>query len=518
MKLLAKLKKSFDLKTYLIYVLFFVIVFGLFLYISSDLTFSDPDSFYHAQMALTLRDQGAITQFPWLSGTNLKYSFTDHQFLYHLILIPFVSLFTPLVGLKFATVLFASLMIWFFYWFLKQFKIHGAFWYGIFLTAIAPFVFRLNLAKAQGLVLLLLFIFLYLLFKRQYLWLILVSAFYVWLYAGWPLLLVLTIIYLIVNLFYYLKKNQWFIVQKIKSKIKVQSLLLLFSVVVGLAAGLFFNPYFPENLSFYWQQTFQIALFNYHNVIGVGGEWYPYAIKDLILDTLPFFILYFISLVIFVINYRKQAIVNWFFAIVAFLFLALTLKSQRNVEYLVPFGLVFCALTLNVFMPKIKAALKKIKLYRVTSLVLIIILSTFLYLYSSTVKDTYASGFSFDHFSASATWLKDHAPKQSIVFHSDWDEFPFLFYFDSNNYYIVGLDPTFMYLNDPDLYQRWDDVVTGKTSQDLYQTIKELFNADYVFVDYKDHPDFDENLLSNIYFKQVYSDNEAHIYQVESKF
>src|SRR3989338_10252386 len=84
---------------------------ALFTYLQVDPTFADPDSFYHAKAALLLRDRGAITEFPWLSATTLRYNFIDHHFLYHLLLIPFITWFTPLIGLKVATVFLASLAL-----------------------------------------------------------------------------------------------------------------------------------------------------------------------------------------------------------------------------------------------------------------------------------------------------------------------------------------------------------------------------------------------------------------------
>src|SRR3989337_4312435 len=57
---------------------------------------------------------------------------------------------------------------------------------------------------------------------------------------------------------------------------------LLGIVFLGLLAGLIINPYFPDNIAFTWQQAVKIGLINYQNIIGVGGEWYPYKIFDLI--------------------------------------------------------------------------------------------------------------------------------------------------------------------------------------------------------------------------------------------
>jgi hypothetical protein len=50
--------------------------------------------------------------------------------------------------------------------------------------------------------------------------------------------------------------------------------------------------------------------------------------------------------------------------------------------------------------------------------------------------------------SGAAAYLRDHVPDAETVFHSDWDEFPLLFFTAPKLHYLVGLDPTFMLVTD----------------------------------------------------------------------
>ncbi|HLC89857.1 MAG TPA: hypothetical protein VJG65_02760, partial [Patescibacteria group bacterium] len=136
MSFLGEIINFFEKRNWLSFFLIFIISASLFGYLASDQTFVDPDSFYHAKMAQLLWEKGAITSFPWLSATTLQYKFADHHFLYHLALIPFVKIFPAPWGLKIATVLFASFAILAIYWFLRQLKIPGSFWYILFLLTI----------------------------------------------------------------------------------------------------------------------------------------------------------------------------------------------------------------------------------------------------------------------------------------------------------------------------------------------------------------------------------------------
>ena len=499
------------------YLVIFIISFLVFGFLHFDKTFADPESFYHVKATQILAEQGAITSFPWLSSTFLSHSFTDHHFLYHLILIPFVYVFPPLLGIKVATVFFASFFIVFFFWFLEKLNVKGAFWYALFLLTINPFVFRIGLAKAQGMVLLFLLVIVYLIFSRKYIFLILASCFYVWLYAGWPLAIFLAGLYGALTLIWPDKKSIWGLLTFKKNKPWKQAFFLVASGVIGALAGIFFSPYFPGNLQFYYQQTFKIALVNYQNLIGVGGEWYPYAPGDLFLAAVPFFILLIFALGAFIYSYKNQKINSWFFLIVSFLFFILTLKSRRYVEYLVPFGVIFSALSLRNFWQLYQEFFKKHfskNFVSVLPLILFLVISPFIINDLGAVKRSYAQGLSFDRFLEPATWLMENSEPGDIVFHSDWDEFPILFYHNSSNYYLVGLDPTFMYNYSSSLHQSWVDITQGKNADVMYKTIRDVFNAKYVFVDYLQNPSFDKNLEDNFYMEKVFENNEARIYQV----
>lgn len=514
---IERIVNFFNQRQLLLYLLLFIMAVTLFTYLHLDSTFADPDSFYHAKMAEVLNKQGAITEFPWLSATILKYNFVDHHFLYHIILIPFTIFFSPLIGLKIFTILFAALTIVTIFWFLNRLKIKGAFLYVLLLLTVNPFIFRLNLAKASALAIALLFVIIYLLFNRRYLSLILVSCLYVWLYGGWPIIVMLAVLYGVVNWFWLLWQRGSLLSKIGKPKINRRSLLILISVLLGVGAGLFFSPYFPINLKFYWQQSFKIAVVNYQYIIDVGGEWYPYQLLDLFLAAAPFFLLLIIALAIFVNTFQKQSMNSWFFLALTFIFFALTLKSRRYVEYFIPVGVIFSAISLSPFWDQFKNKLIKLSSRRFTLLMPLIIILIFSPVFIrdlKLIKDSYRQGFAFDKFYQASSWLKENSEAGDIVFHSDWDEFPILFFHNDHNYYLVGLDPTFMYEYDKNLYQDWVNITRGEQAENIYPIIKDVFGAKYVFVDYNQNADFDKNLINNFYFKEVYSDQEAKIYQV----
>jgi len=85
-------------------------------------------------------------------------------------------------------------------------------------------------------------------------------------------------------------------------------------------------------------------------------------------------------------------------------------------------------------------------------------------------------------FAPCAEWIRDHVPAGETVFTTDWDEFPDLFFTAPEQRYLVGLDPTFMYVTSPQRWQSWRDIVNGRVA-DVRRPILETFHSRYLFVD-----------------------------------
>lgn len=542
-------------KKLLKYFLLFIIAFAIFSFFQYPSTFPDPDSFYHAKMAVLIRDQGIVEDFPWLQFTVLKDYYIDHHYLYHVLLVPFVTFLDPLVGIKLATALFAALLILVFYWFLEKSKINGAFFYSLLLSVSGPFIFRINLAKASSLSLIFLLFGFYFISRRKLWPLFILSFLYVWSYGGWPLMLVLTLFYILsdaiiksvspetprtINPASEAKKiiGNWKleIGNFFKNIFSKQNIKLFFGCLGGLTAGVIINPYFPKNLVFYWHQIIKIAVINYQDKIGVGAEWYPYELGDLIANTSLVFVLLVLALVVFFINFVKNfnekknirqkdgdktmIIATTFFAV---FFLALTLRSRRNVEYFIPFAVIMGAFALNQpftlfsqYWLNFKNWWQRRKILATALCCYFIFLAPFTAVRSVlSTQRQFANGGSTTKYRGVAEWLKDNTPEGAIVLHNDWDDFPALFYYNTHNYYIAGLDPTFMYDYDKNLHKEWVDITTGRW-QNISEMVKKDFHSEYVFVD-KDHIALENNLKYDGNFEVVYKDAEGKIFKLKDE-
>ena len=494
----------------IVFGLIFCISWALFLVFQWSVQFPDPDSFYHAKMAQLLATRGIIRDFPWAHFTLLNDFYIDQHLLYHVFLVPFVIFLPPLVGLKIFTALFAALFVTVFCWVLRQLNVQFyAVWSALLLITV-PFLFRISLAKAVSMALVFLFVGLYLFIRGRRGWLLAVwAAVYVWAYGGFFLLAGLGFMYALVHY--------------IASRDFQKSWRPLLWTGIGTALGVVINPYFPKNIVYFWQQFVQIGVINYSAKIGVGGEWYPYGWFELMKGSLVLTTLVVACVVWFVWHLRRQRALSWAALLWMLFFLAFTLKSRRYVEYYVPFAVFFVAVMGDDIIRAVwrrwarghfwrtfwhRAALVTGILYLSLVVPAVVVKD-----WQQNLRDTH-NGIPLGKFSQSSRWLAANSEAGDIVFHSDWDEFPVLFYYNDKDYYIVGLDPTFMYNYNQDLYWKWARITLGEQADDLYGIIQGDFQARWVFME-NDHTAMRKNIAATDGFVLVYQDDEVTIFKVE---
>lgn len=506
----------------------FIILIGcsvaLCTYIQSIPTFPDPDSFYHIGMSRLIPEQGVISTFPWLQFSVLKDSYTNQHFLYHLFLTPFTHWMNPIQGAKLAQVILNTGFIVLFYWLLRRMRVPGAFWFALLLMVTAPFMFRLNLVKAPVVSLLFLFFGLYCLFRYKYLALFFTAFGYVWAYGGFLLLPVFSAVYALISVL-----TDWFRRGNIQPFSVVarnsKEIRMFFVATAGMLAGVLINPQFPQNIIFYWRQLVAIGIVNYQDIISVGGEWYPYNPVQLGADALLVTMLIVIALAVLITNWRRPSRQQLLVTAIFIFFLAFTLKSRRYVEYYIPAAVLWIALTIRHYAGEMTpariwrlfhAAARQYKVVVVVMAAYILIMVPMIVIKDMRkLHQDYQAGISINRFAGAGAWLARNALPGETVFHSSWDEFPILFYRSPQAYYISGLDPTFSYEYDRELWNTIVDITTGKQRTGVYEAIRDTFQARYVFVE-GNHTAMDRVIEQTDGFYRVYQDDEAAIYGVKT--
>ena len=100
-----------------------------------------------------------------------------------------------------------------------------------------------------------------------------------------------------------------------------------------------------------------------------------------------------------------------------------------------------------------------------------------------------------------------------MVFQTDWDDFPRLFFYNQHNRYLVGLDPTFMQGANPALYDEWVALTQGR-GENFAKAIQNDFGATYILSDHQ-HRDFLRRAAHDPQMREVYRDDDAVIFAIQ---
>ncbi len=502
----------------------FVLCLAVFAYLQPIQAIADPDSWYHVRLTTMMRDGGLVKDFPWTQSSLYKKFFIDHHLLYHVLLLPFVSLIThDLAGAKVATVFFAALSATAVLWSMRQWRVPYWGWAALLLLTSSPFLFRLSLVKAPSLAIGVAVVAFYLISQRKLGWLFFWTWFYVWFYSAWPLVVFMSGIFVAMSALGKIEQGLRAVCQEIVAKENIKLLLI---VALGVLAGIIINPYFPVNLA-YLKQIFSMALIPYHTFIGIGGEWYPMKTFDLPEYLSYPLMVWLIATLMAVFTLRRQSTTSRTAWLLALIFLYYTTRARRQTEYLVPWLIISSGLMLrdaglgNVtwrylkekFSSWVPLWLKKRYIIGVLTLYALIVIPWGLSHGLRLAKALLAQGYGYNIMSGTSYWLKNNTPPGSIVFQSDWGMFPMMWYNNSQNYYLTGLDQTFMYEYDKEKYRQWERVVKGEARQ-IYHIAREMFGASYLIME-KRTPAMLMWLNRDSRFVKVYEDAEAIVFELK---
>jgi hypothetical protein len=491
--------------TFLLPLLLFLLFLGGLAFVqfaSPDLP--DNDGYYHIKLASIMRTEGLKPAFPWLPLTILNEGeFYDHHFLFHVALIPFT--FGDLrLGAKWAAVAFAALAflsVW--YLFHRQRIPWGWLWALALLGISEAFLYRMSITRAQSLSLAVLALGITWILEGKHRLLALLSFLYVWLYDAFPLLPMLAFLHLVA-------------VALIERRFEYRPLLF---IAGGLLLGLLINPYFPDNIVF--SVRHMLPKLADATSVSVGNEWYPYDTGQLLENSLPALIAFGSGILALGLAGRKMNVRTGLALFAALLFGLMLFQARRFVEYFPAFALIFAALAWAPLIPDPRPATVPsarpaiwgpLRAYLPATLLgVVVVFSAFKSLPSA--QESLRSSKPYDLYAGASQWLEENTPPEERVFQTDWDDFPRLFYYNTHNTYLVGLDPTYLQLSNAESYDLWVQITRGEVERPS-QYIADHFHANYVHSDLK-HGDFLRQAGQDPGLREVYRDDQAVIFKVE---
>ena len=506
------------------------IIFWQLQFSTDSICCGDYDGYYHIKWTRVLwegiRHRTFPPAFPWLPLTTLNSKdYVDHHLLFHIFQIPFAAFSDPRLGAKIGSAIFGGVAVLSCFWLLMKYRIrYPLVWLIALLTCAEPFLFRMNMAKAPPFAIIYLIIAIHLFFKRKYWPLLLVALFFTWTYDLFVLLVMATVF--------------WVITIAV-TELRFEWRPLVY-VLAGCAAGLVINPYFPHNLQLLFEHM-QIKLTANDFDTKVGSEWYPYDSWEFLGNSLIACMAMLAGYLAFEPSERQRAHRPLFFLLLATALMIMTARWRRIAEYWPPFAVLFAAFTLQPWLnglrsyprrlpPDILAELEPFLdhgtqaekeraarelLWNLAALAVAAVLCVFLFFNLRATKHEIAQSEPHDQYRAGAAWLRSNVPAGQIVFNTDWDDFPRLFYYDSSHYYVSGLDPNYLYDKDPDLSRLYESITLGK-EDDPGPLIRDRFGARYVFSD-NEHHDFFEAARASGWFDIVYEDTQCTIMYIRDQ-
>ncbi|MBZ0277912.1 MAG: hypothetical protein K8I60_17320 [Anaerolineae bacterium] len=478
-------------------------LYGLCFVVLGILIFAAPgflgtDDYYHARMASQIIEQGRLrVDFPWLPQTILNpQSFVDHHLLYHVYVAPWIY-WGGMAGAKLATVSIAAGVFVATWVLLRSIQVRFAsLWTLVMFGVSTPFLYRMLMIRTQGASLLLLIVALTLLFHQRYRWMIAVAFAYTWLYNGFVLIGVLAGLY---------TAGMWLA----RRRFDLRPILY---TSLGMLAGLVINPYFPQNIQFIIDHLG--AKVNFDSGIQVGNEWYPYTTGALLQNSAGALLLFTLGMLHPSFNQRRRDTIDNTLLLVALVTLFMVFRSRRFIEYFPAFALLFAAVTwgrpgISYQIATVSKRWRQLRLLPLAALALIMIVTTGAQVYRDARNATNVS-----FFAGASQWLADHTEAGTPVFQTDWDDFTRLFYYNTRNTYLIGLDPTYLQLANPGLWTQWVALTRGQISQPS-RLIRDTFGADYVISDTQ-HEGFINQTKNDPNMELVYRDESSMVWRIKS--
>ena len=508
------------------------IIFYLLQWSTTAICCGDFDGYYHVQWSrelwASMKSKAFPPAFPWLPLTTLNpKDYVDHHLLFHIFQIPFVAFSDPRLGAKIASAVFGSLAVLSCYWLLLRHRVrYPLLWLVALLACSAPFLFRMNMAKAPPLAIVYMIIAIHLFFQRKYLWnywpLLPLALIFTWTYDLFVLLVMATVF--------------WVITIAI-TELRFEWRPLVF-VLVGCAAGMGLNPYFPHNLQLLVEHM-KIKLTMSDFDTKVGSEWYPYDSWEFLGNSAVACIAMLVGYISFEPSERKRAHYPIFFLLFSTALMIMTARWKRIAEYWPPFAVLFAAFTLQPWLQGLRPYPRRLPpdvleellpffdreekeqrafhemLRNIGVATATLVLGVFLYFNLTATEKEIAQSEPHDYYQAGAQWLRNNVPPGQIIFNTDWDDFPRLFYYAPSHHYVSGLDPNYLYDKDQDLSRLYDRITLGQ-EEDPGPLIRDRFGARYVFSD-NQHHDFFEHAQSSGWFDIVYEDKDCTIMYIRDE-
>ncbi|MDP1718915.1 MAG: hypothetical protein Q8L24_00610 [bacterium] len=506
-----------------------VLIVGFALFIHSRLTgMADADSFYHIRHAEIYRTSGIFqTAFPWVQYSAIKQYSADLWYGFHILLIPLTFFADLSVGINIGALLITIIASILFFLALLKLKVRWPIlWLGVFLLSSADALYRLTMLRPHPLSLglsMLLFAYLVSRENNKTKWITATIAFAL----SWNHISLSWMAILIVGVVGAIEIAQ-------RRKLSFQKYI---AVGAGLLAGIFLRPNPFGVIQLAYIQVVKLLFEKQGDLpLRFGRELTPFVWENFVDQLIPITLLLIAAAVLlfWLIKSKKwqtlspeikTSLITSPILCSIFLFLTFAVARRSN-ELFISFGVLFIALSFT----QLKNLITYLDWYHYTTVA--VLCAVIIYMPFKTIYrfDTYMAGtFNTKTFQGVADWLNTNSKPGEIVFNIHWDRFAQLFYWDTKNYFINGMDPIFEYAYDPSLYWKTHFLAIdagsaytcGKvrcTAEEVvptYGVLKNDFHASYIVVEKRRSPKLLDYLRTSPDFQKVFEDIEITLFKIK---
>jgi hypothetical protein len=413
----------------------------------------DSDTAYHVAVGRLIAKHGILHSFPWTPFSWLSSHYGDKELLFHLLFVPLSSMDWILAS-KIVGTLCGAVFLWTMYFILVKEKVYlASIWAIAPLAASSYFIFRFTLVRPFLLSVALAAFMLWAARREKLPALAVAAALYPWLYvAFWQLPLMMLVI----------AEASRFLSAK---KVSFRPALIVFSTIL-LSVLLH-----PNGKVLFMTSWVNMTEMFFKNTLGsranfeMGNELLPFNPREWLSWMVPT-VSMMVAASILAWRERKQDHMGVTFSLTALVFFIFTLMSGKFAEYFIPISALSLALVSH-----------QIQWKWFPQFVVVASLALSLFLGPELALDA----FKHQEDLAEMIWpyLQEQIPPGSQVFTTDWEFTGYYLLALPDRKFIVALDPTFFFMQNPQLYNEWFDIVRNGPENSA-ELIRSHFYSRYV--------------------------------------
>ena len=425
-------------------------------------TLYGADGYLHIRMAEFLRDMGPRYDFHWARYSTFAENFSDKDFLFHALLIPFTFFKNIFFGAKAAAAIFASFSLLVFYLILRKYShkiVLPFFLLAFFLSDL--FLQTISRPRPISLVILITLLSVHFIMQKRFRLIFILSLVYALGHITSPLVIVYALVIEIVR---YMDRREFC------------SKTILFAFL-GVLVGFGIHPNFPNNLIVFYLNSILVPLYTIKTgVLELGAEFFPLTTREFLLSY-PVIIIGILSVIYLGISRMPKArFETKAFMALSAVFFVLSFICRRYLSH----GYTIMLLAFASYLSDVPIDAKHIS-KKLIAFVLLIIAILGLNSFKGARYNALVARIVNSHYEGVGKFLEANVPEGELVFHANWSDSQYFIGVNPKNDYFVTLDPVYMYKWNPGLYKLYRDVSFGKTNNP-YPVLKDTFKVKYGYI------------------------------------